>query len=160
MYKDKGFNPIERFSIECGNVYYFILDFIQKYYPSISANLTLGNISKEGIKILDLTQSKCLNWLKNGTLEESLRFHTWLTIGDNYIIDCTIGTFINIHISQNKRKNLKDDMYGGLIYGIEGNLDVLPFQQLNNNAPNDISNIQYIPIIMGREAFIALAPKY
>ncbi|AMT98240.1 MULTISPECIES: hypothetical protein [Psychrobacter] len=159
MYEKEGFNPIERFSIDCGNVHYAILNFIENNYPSINANITVGDVFVGKNQPFPFNESKCADWLING-IPKSLDFHTWITIDDDYILDCTIGTYINIRTSLHKEKNLKDNIYGGLIYGNEGNLAGTSFKSLNSKVPKEISDIKYIPIVIGRKAFLALAAKY
>ena len=66
-YKKAGFDPIVRFGGDCGNIHFAILNFINKYYKNISANITVGEIKFSNEKSFDFNQAKCLEWLAKGS---------------------------------------------------------------------------------------------
>jgi hypothetical protein len=157
-YRQYGFDPIVRFGGDCGNIHFAILGFIKQHYPSICANITVGGVLTSNKSDFKFDQNKCIEWLENGS-PQVLDCHTWITINNNYILDCTIGTYINTRIDANHVQNKKDNLYGGLIFGSEDKLEHIAFKGLGEKTPLDYRNMKYSPVILGIEAFTALAPK-
>lgn len=120
-YKAYGFDPITRFGGDCGNVHFSVINFIKDNYPSIQANITIGDISIGNQTHFPFNQKKCLAWLKKGS-PEIFDCHAWITINNDYILDCTIGTYINTRIDPECEKNKENNLYGGLIHGQENHL--------------------------------------
>jgi len=157
-YPQHGFDPIVRFGGDCGNIHYAILNFIKQHYPNICANITVGEASISNQLIFKFNQNKCIDWLENGS-PQVLDCHTWITINNDYILDCTIGTYINTRIDSNHEQNKEDSLYGGIIFGIVDKLEHVTIKSLEQKTPQNYRNVEYFPIILGLEAFIALAPK-
>ncbi|KAB0317173.1 MULTISPECIES: hypothetical protein [Vibrio diabolicus subgroup] len=152
VYKMNGFHDVAtRFGGDCGNVHVAILSFIQKYYPSVNANLTVGEFVTDGESQFPFNQEKCLEWLKNGA-PEILDCHTWITIDDNIILDCTVGTYVNTRLSDSKT-------FGGIVWGKMGELNVTRISNFEHKDPHDINGISYHPVILGMSAFSKFAPR-
>ena len=157
-YHDYGFDPIVRFGGDCGNIHYAILNFIKSHYPSVSANMTIGEVSVSNQSGFEFDQAKCIEWLENGS-PQVLDCHAWITINNDYILDCTIGTYINTRIDSDYEKNKTKNLFGGLIFGNVDNLQRIAFYGLRDKAPQDYLDVKYNPVILGIEAFSALAPR-
>lgn len=157
-YRRHGFDPIVRFGGDCGNIHFAILNFIKNFYPSICANITVGEVSISNQSSFKFDQDKCIEWLKNGS-PQILDCHTWITINNDYILDCTIGTYINTRVDPDHEKNTKDGLFGGLIFGKVDELQHVAFHGLREKKPQDYLRLKYSPVILGLEAFNALAPR-
>jgi hypothetical protein len=157
-YKDHGYDPISRFGGDCGNVNFLVINFIKQHYPSIQANITIGDISIENQTYFPFNQKKCLDWLKNGS-PQIFDCHAWITINNDYILDCTIGTYINTRIDPERKKNKENNLYGGLIHGQENHLKNIKFSNLKNKTPQNFNEIKYSPIIVGLQAFKKICPR-
>lgn len=157
-YHDYGFDPIVRFGGDCGNIHFAILKFIRNHYPSVCANITIGEVSVSNQSGFEFDQAKCIEWLKNGG-PQMLDCHTWITINNNYILDCTIGTYINTRIDPDHERNRTKNLFGGLIFGNVDNLQRIAFHGLRDKTPQDYLNMKYTPVILGLDAFSALAPR-
>lgn len=157
-YLEHGFNPIVRFGGDCGNIHYAILNFIKNYYPTISANITIGEVSVSNQSGFEFDRAKCIAWLKNGS-PHVLDCHTWITINNDYILDCTIGTYINTRIDPDSDTNKSENLFGGLIFGNVDNLQHIAFHGLSDKTPQDYLKLKYSPVILGLEALSALAPR-
>lgn len=157
-YQQQGFDPIVSFGGDCGNIHFAIINFIKQHYPNICANITVGGVLISNQPDFKFDQSKCIEWLQNGS-PQVLDCHTWITINNNYILDCTIGTYINTRVDDNHAQNRKNNVYGGLIFGSEDELEHVAFKGLGAKTPQDYLNMKYSPVILGIEAFTALAPR-
>ncbi|WP_024668162.1 hypothetical protein [Pseudomonas syringae] len=157
-YNTHGFDPITRFGGDCGNVHFSVINFIKDNYPSIQANITIGDISIENQTHFPFNQKKCLAWLKKGS-PKIFDCHAWITINNDYILDCTIGTYINTRIDPEREKNKENNLYGGLIHGQENHFKNIKFSNLDNKTPQNFNKIKYSPIIVGLQAFKKICPR-
>lgn len=156
-YKNYGFEqPIMRFGGDCGNVHKSVIEFIKKHYK-INANLTIGEIKINNNTYFSFNQDKCTQWL-NGKKPEVFDAHTWITINNDYILDLTIGTYINTRIAPNKESNSKCEFFGGIFHGKHGMLKYKAFDKLKNIEPKN-TNLIYSPVILGSSALLTLAPR-
>ncbi|GKV99202.1 hypothetical protein PEC301653_22480 [Pectobacterium carotovorum subsp. carotovorum] len=158
-YRDHNFEPITKFGGDCANVHLQILCFIKKHYPSIFANITIGNALLSSQLGFQFNQDKCIEWLKNGS-PQIFDSHAWITINNDYILDCTIGTYINTRVDPDHDKNSSESLFGGLIFGNVDNLQHITFTNLRGKIPQEYLKIKYTPVILGMDALYALAPRH
>ncbi|HHR6128575.1 TPA: hypothetical protein ACS72K_000129 [Providencia alcalifaciens] len=157
-YHVHGFEPIMRFGGDCANVHFAIFQFIKKHYPSISANITIGQALLSDHSGFYFNQDKCIEWLTYGS-PEIFDAHAWITINNDYILDCTIGTYINTRFDPEHNKNRSANLFGGLIFSNVDNLQHIPFVNLKGKTPQEYLKIKYTPIILGEKALEKLAPR-
>lgn len=147
--KRHGYDPMVRFGGDCGNVHFLALSFIQKYYPDLPANLTIGEIRFNREAKFSFSEDKFLRWQK--ARPNLLDCHVWVTVGCDTIVDLTVGTYINDRI-------LKSTKFGGIFHGSPGQLIWNPIVGVENQMP-DTSSLEYLPVVLGRKAFLSIVPK-
>jgi hypothetical protein len=74
--------------------------------------------------------------------------HAWITCGDRFIIDLTLGTYL-VNMTQRCRQ------YGQVIYGQPGGLMLSKFH--NGLAPP--TDLTYFPVAVGTNALKAISPS-
>lgn len=158
-YHDHNFDPVVKFGGDCANVHLKILDFIKNYYPSVSANITIGGVLLSEGAGFKFDQDKCIEWLENGS-PKIFDSHAWITINNDYILDCTIGTYINTRIAPDCNNNRSEELFGGLIFGNVDNLQHIAFSNLKGKMPQEYLKIKYTPVILGMKALYAIAPRH
>ncbi|WP_413499715.1 hypothetical protein [Buttiauxella gaviniae] len=157
-YNRPDYTPVYLFGGDCANIHSLILKHIQKHYRGISANITIGGVLLSGQQGFQFSQDKCNEWLENGS-PEIFSCHAWITIDNDYILDCTIGTYINTRIDPAKDDNISQNAYGGLTFGKVGNLQHIAISNLKGKRPPEDIKIEYNPVILGEEAFEVIVPK-
>ncbi|SUY92833.1 Uncharacterised protein [Buttiauxella agrestis] len=157
-YNHPDYTPVYLFGGDCANIHINILNYIQKYYSDISANITIGGVLLSGQQGFQFSQDKCNEWLENGS-PEIFSCHAWITIDNDYILDCTIGTYINTRIDPAKDDNISQNAYGGLTFGKVDNLQHIAISNLKGKRPPEDIKIEYNPVILGEEAFEVIVPK-
>ncbi|BBQ86653.1 TPA: hypothetical protein I9Y23_004728 [Kluyvera ascorbata] len=158
-YLNHNFNPIIKFGGDCANVHLQILCFINEYYRSISANITIGEVLLSEQLGFKFNQDRCIEWLEHGS-PPIFDSHAWITINNDYILDCTIGTYINTRIDPDSATNKSEELYGGLIFGHADNLQHIAFSNLKGKTPQEYLKIKYTPVIIGKSALYMLAPGH
>lgn len=148
-YERQDYDPIVRFGGDCGNVHLLVLNFIQKNFPDLPANLTIGEVRFDTETRFSFSEEKFLGWRENRP--RLLDCHVWITVGNSAIVDATIGTYINNRI-------LKSTKLGGIFYGRPGQLTWNPIVRADNQMPGT-SSLEYLPVVLGREAFLSIVPK-
>ncbi|MDJ0034796.1 hypothetical protein QM637_02925 [Pantoea allii] len=148
---------LEKFSLDCVNLSVSILNFINENYPTIPANITIGEISYLNKKRF-ITKRE--DFSKNPLLHQNEKFkhHAWITLGKNYILDAAIGTAINCIFSQELSNIRNHRLYGGLVHGIEGSFLSEAIDK-SHWLPRDLESLKYQPVIVGLEAIHKYAPK-
>ncbi|MGZ0753333.1 hypothetical protein [Kluyvera sichuanensis] len=158
-YLNHNLNPIITFGGDCANVHFQILRFINDHYRSISANITIGEVLLSEQLGFKFNQNKCVEWLENG-IPPIFDCHAWITINNDYILDCTIGTYINTRTAPDSAINKSEELYGGLIFGHADNLQHIAFRNLKGITPKEYFKIKYTPVILGKTALNKLGPRY
>jgi hypothetical protein len=158
-YSSRGFNPVMKFGSDCGNVHFSVTNFINKYYPDISANLVIGKVNYKNRCLFDFNREKSERWA-SGDKSDILDCHTWVNIGDNIILDCTIGTYLNTRCSLLKNQHIKHKRYGGIYYRSPLEELCMPISGANHRSPRAMKNLEYKPVLVGCAALECIAPKY
>lgn len=154
---DRLNNPIMIYGSDCGNVHLALLKYIVSKYPSINVELTLGKVAIKNRVIFDFSREKFSSW-SNSKPEGLLDAHVWITINDVYIIDCTIGTYLNTRCDINKDINIKNNFFGGIIFGKNTELEFMEIKNLNNLKPKYFCDLEYTPVIIGHDLTRILPP--
>lgn len=143
-------DPVLAFATGCGNVHYHILKFIQCYYPDLSANLTVGDFEFDGVALSGFNQHKAKEWLLKKPVK--LACHVWITLGDDVVLDCTGISYIQV-CNRNGRG------IGDVLFGQSNYFGKYPIQhQLYRQGDVGTKAIRYVPILVGKDAFEAIAP--
>ncbi|MGB4811050.1 MAG: hypothetical protein WBP13_01015 [Methylophilaceae bacterium] len=121
-----------------------MVDFIERYYPHLNAQLTIGGVILNSEQIYKLDESTISNWLTNDVKPNPLGCHIWITIGNKIIINATIGT--NLVAKKYNR-------YGGIIYGYKDDLKWLAIEGVENKIPDMFKFLNYNPIAVGNKVF-------
>ena len=151
-YANLGYTPLISFGGDCGNVHVSILKYIQKNYPNIPANLTIGEVNIGRAAYFKFTESKFIHWLKEKP--EILDCHTWITIGRDTILDATLPTYINTRLDNTQK-------IGGVLFGLHGKFEIANVPHMVNLSPCIRGGgIRYEPTAVGYAAFQAIAPPH
>lgn len=143
-------DPVLAFATECGNVHFHVLKFIQCYYPDLNANLTVGDFEFDGVALCGFNQQKAKEWLIKKP--QKLGCHVWITLGDDVILDCTGISYIQV-CTQDSRS------IGDVLFGQSNYFGKYPIRhQLYSEGGVVVKDIRYIPILVGKDAFEAIAP--
>lgn len=148
-FKNNGFNPIIKLGGECGNIHLSFLRYVKKYYPSVPVNLTIGEVRTEGNVNFSFDEDKFIAWLAERP--KILDCHVWITVGNKFIIDATIGTYLNTRI-----ENIQS--YGCILYGLPWDLSNFEIPSVINHIPKNLKSLEFRPVVLGEGAFIACAP--
>ena len=127
----------ENFGQQCANVHYSLLKFIKDFYTDLNAQLTIGGVGFGSQTIYKLDETTFNNCIDNNIKPIPLNCHVWITIGNNIIIDATLGT--NLITKSNKNS------YGGIIYGYEGNLKWIKIDGVENIMPDKFNSLRACP---------------
>lgn len=155
-YSLDGLNPVKAFGSDCGNVHYFVTNWINKYYPDISANIVIGQINYKNRCLFEFNQEKYKRW-QSGDKEKNFDCHAWINIGSNIILDLTIGTYLNTRCSLLKNQNIKHKKYGGIFYRSPLHELIIPLSGVNHRQPREINRLDYKPVLVGCEAVKCIA---
>jgi hypothetical protein len=158
-FHDDRVGEIANFGGQCGNVHHALIGIIKEDYPTLCANLTIGDVDTGSANKFTFNQTKCSKWLE-GRSPNILDCHVWITIGNNFIIDVTIGTYQNTRSSINVLKDKSAFAYGGIIFGKINDLKYTEIKNVKNSNPANFTKFVYTPVILGTNAFVALAPKF
>jgi hypothetical protein len=153
QYKARGLDPLVAFGGDCGNVHVQVLKYIQKYYPYTDANLVMGEVSI-GQDGFSFDQATFLKWQETGA-PEILDCHVWIAIGSDYIVDCTLGTYINTRIV----KSSSSKACGGVICGSPNDLKIIKINGLAHIDPIGFNKVIYRPVAIGLSALEAIGPR-
>ncbi|WP_295751654.1 hypothetical protein [Undibacterium sp.] len=148
-FHNDGFNPIVKLGGECGNIHFFVLQHIKKFHSSVPVNLTIGEVRTEGNASFSFDENKFKAWLTERP--EILDCHVWITIGREFIIDATIGTYLNTRAESIKK-------YGGILYGRPENLSYINIPKVENLKPRKMTRLEFRAVVLGEKAFKACAP--
>ncbi|MEM6248426.1 hypothetical protein [Shewanella vaxholmensis] len=158
-YSSMGFKePIIRFGGDCGTVHFSIFQFIKQYYPDLPVNVTLGEVDYSTYTYFNFDKDKCEDWIENGS-PEIFDCHTWLTVGDDLVIDVTIGTYVNTRIDSDKNSNIAKRIFGGIIFGEHGSFSHIPIIDFASKVPDKLDSLKYSPVVVGAESLHRLAPR-
>lgn len=110
-----------------------------------SFELTIGGVATESGAGFPYTIE---DFHAHGAVKPS-RFmgHAWITCGDRFIIDLTLGTYL-----VNLEKGCQQ--YGQTTYGEPGELALAPFE----NGLTPPTNLTYFPVAVGAKALSAITP--
>ena len=144
-------DEISNLGSSCGTVHAAVLQEIKNNHRNLNANITIGDVALNNEIYFKFDQERCCRWL-DGEIPPILDCHVWITIGKDFILDCTIGTYINTRLA-------KDKIYGGIIYGNPSSLNYQKFIYLNNKEPSNLNELIYNPTILGVDALVKLAPE-
>ncbi len=151
FYRHQKRDPYNALGSDCGNIHQRILAYIKEdlCYSALPINLTIGEVKIDEKNSFVFTREKFCSWLDEKP--EILDCHVWLTIGDEYILDATIGTYINTRIGDAAA-------FGGIIYGKHGDFMVQHIAGESAMTPHQIQSIEFSPIVLGDAALLACAP--
>ena len=134
---------------DCGNIHMLVIKYCKKLYPDTPVNLTIGGVIIQGRTIFSFTMEQFHQWRKNKP--KIFECHAWVTVGTSYIIDATLGTYMNTRLRESKH-------FGGILYGKPGKLVVIPIANEPHLHPERLDAIRYHPIVLGLHALSACAP--
>lgn len=149
FYQTQGRDVYNALGGDCGNIHKLILKYIKQYYSSLPVNITIGEVKIDENNDFSFGRDKFCSWLVKKP--DILDCHVWLTIGDEYILDATIGTYINTRID-------KTAAFGGICYGKPGHLMWQTIANKENRTPDQIQGVKFSPIVLGESALDACAP--
>lgn len=139
-----GHNPYMAIGGNCGNVHFLIAKFLLKEYPRLSPNLVMGSVALNQQEPFNFSQEKFIDWKQRG-YGELFDCHAWVSLGLNWIIDATIGTWA--HTRQGP-----GDAFGGILYGPPSSLKTVQISD-EKHVEQSLTGIRYKPIVLGVEAF-------
>lgn len=133
------------FGTSCGDVHWHVVQRLRKNFLE-SFELTIGGVSTASGAGFPYTE-------KDFHAHEAVkpnRFmgHAWITCGNRFIIDLTLGTYL---VNLEKRCH----RYGQIIHGEPGALTLSEFE--NGLAPP--TDLTYFPVAVGAAALNAISPS-
>lgn len=137
-------NPFMAIGGDCGNVHDLIARFLLENYPELSPNLVMGSVTLNQQEPFNFSQEKFIDWSQKG-YGEIFDCHAWVSLGQNWIIDATIGTWV--HTRQGP-----GEAFGGVFYGSPSSLKSVPIAN-EKHVEQSLVGIRYRPIVLGLEAF-------
>jgi hypothetical protein len=141
-------SPVLTFGTQCANVHGTLIKYLMRIFPGVSFHLTLGGV-EAGEVGFPYTKDDFIYDLKQRP--NKVRGHVWITCGGEYVIDLTLGTYI-------ENATNKSDKYGSIIYGFPGHLEASDFPRMPNAVvPTDLI---YQPVAVGSDAILAVSPTF
>ncbi len=144
LYRKQDRDPYMAFGGDCGNVHLVISRFLSKNYPKLSPNLVMGAVAFNQQESFNFSQEKFIDWKKRG-YGDLFDCHAWVSLGQSWIIDATIGTWV--HTRQGPGQ-----AFGGILYGDPSSLKSLSISK-ENHVEQSLIGISYRPVVVGVNAF-------
>lgn len=144
QHKNLGRDPFWAIGGDCGNVHFLAQRFLLVEYPDLSPNLVMGSVALDGRESFSFSQDKFIDWLDRG-YGAVFDCHAWVSLGADWIIDATIGTWI--HTRQGP-----GGAFGGVAYGRPMSFRSMPIAN-EKHTEQSFTNIKYKPIVLGMDAF-------
>lgn len=132
------------FGTSCADVHWYVLKKLHQNFDE-SFELTIGGVLTPSGSGFPYTLQ---DFHAHANVKPALFMgHAWITCGDRFIIDLTLGTYLVNLKKRNKR-------YGHVIYGEPG---ALKFSQFEDGlVPR--TDLTYSPIAVGTAAIMAISP--
>jgi hypothetical protein len=144
---NKQVDPVYAYGTQCANVHLHVLQGLRRNFPYESFHLTLGGVTTAGNAAFPYTMADFqADVVKR---PDRVRGHAWITCGDRFIIDLTLGTYL-------VNKPDATGQYGPAIHGEMGRLASTPFK--GGRRP-DLA-LTYHPVAVGTAPILATAPSY
>ncbi len=144
LHRERGHDPYMAIGGDCGNVHLLIAGFLLENYPMLTPNLVMGSVILRQQEAFNFSQKKFIEWRQSG-YGDIFDCHAWVSIGQNWIIDATVGTWVHTRPGPG-------GAFGGVLYGSPSFLKRVPIPN-EKDAEQSLTDIMYRPVVLGVEAF-------
>jgi len=137
-------DPVWAFGTSCADVHWYIVQKLRKNFM-YSFELTVGGVSTASGDGFPYTVDDF--HAHEAVKPNRFMAHAWITCGDRFIIDLTLGTYL-VNVDKRRHK------YGHTIYGEPRALKFSGFEK-SHAPPIDLT---YCPVAIGANAVRAISP--
>ncbi|MGF6528042.1 hypothetical protein [Variovorax sp. PvP013] len=145
----KGDGEFWALGSQCGNAHLHACNNIEDMRLPMSCHLTIGGVQvNSDHKAFPYTRAQFLQDME--ARPEIIRGHVWLTLGGEYIVDLTLGTWLTT-------AEKPYTQYGSVISGVPGAFDYQNFLS-DKSAVHNEPPVIYTPVAVGLDALKSVAP--